>query len=124
MSKKQGVKKGSAQAQSFVAQKETEKTIWTMKVLAYAQQEMLDAMALTLAEFYGFGPERNKRFHDRFEEKYAEIRRLENEDTEDREYCEEVVELALQKAYGQYYEPRDVRYNIHLTDKEGNVWKL
>lgn len=118
------VKKGSAQAKSYAKQKENEKALWTMKVLAYAQQEMLDAMALTLAEFYGFGPERCKRFHDQFEEKYAELRKLENEDAEDNEYYIATVEKALQAAYGRYYEPREERYNIHLRDAEGNVYKL
>lgn len=121
---KKGVKKGSAQAKSYAKQKETEKTVWTMKVLAYTQQEMLDAVALTLNEFYGFGAERLKKFHDNFEEKYAEIRKLEREDAEDNEYFIEKMEQALQQAWGKYYEPREVRYDIHLQDKDGNVWKL
>lgn len=121
---KKGVKKGSPQAKNFAKQKETDKVVWTMKVLAYAQQEMLDAMALTLNEFYGFGPERCKKFHDKFEEKYAELRKLENEDVADNEYYIATVEKALQVAYGKYYEPREVRYDIHLRDNEGNVWKL
>ena len=124
MAKKSGVKKGSAQAKSYAKQKESDKILWTMKVLAYAQQEMLDAMALTHAEFYGWGAERNKQFHDRFEEKYAELRKLENEDVADNEYYIATVERALQAAYGKYYEPREVRYDIHLRDAEGNTWKL
>ena len=121
---KRGVKKGSPQAKGYAKPKETDKMVWTMKVLAYAQQEMLDAMALTLAEFYGFGPERCKRFHDQFEEKYAELRKLESEDSVDKEYYIATVEKALQTVYGKYYEPREVRYDIHLTDAEGNVYKL
>lgn len=122
--RKNGVKKGSAQAKSYAKQKADEKTVWTMKVLAYTQQEMLDAVALTLNEFYGFGPERLKKFHDNFEEKYAEIRKIEREDSEDNEYYIAKMEQALQQAWGKYYDPREVRYDIHLTDKEGNVWKL
>lgn len=121
---KKGIKKGSAQAQSYAKQKENEKTVWTMKVLAYTQQEMLDAVTLTLNEFYGFGAERLKKFHDNFEEKYAEIRKLEMEDSEDNEYYTAKMEQALETAWGKYYQPREVRYDIHLTDKDGNVWKL
>ena len=121
---KQKVKKGSAQAKSYAKQKENDKMLWTMKVLAFAQQEMLDAMALTLAEFYGFGPERCKKFHDQFETKYAELRKLENEDAADNEYYIATVERALQSAYGKYYEPREERYDIRLRDAEGNVYKL
>lgn len=124
MPKKSGVKKGSAQAKSYAKQKEDEKTLWTMKVLAYTQQEMLDAVALTLNEFYGFGAERLKKFHDSFEAKYNEIRKLEHEDAADNEYYIAKMEQALEQAWGKYYEPREVRYDIRLTDKEGNVWKL
>lgn len=122
--KKQGVKKGSAQAQSYAKQKENEKTVWTMKVLAYTQQEMLDAVALTLNEFYGFGPERLKKFHDQFEQKYDELRKLEREDSEDNEYYIAAVERALEAACGKYYEPREVRYDIRLQDRDGKIWKL
>lgn len=124
MGKKAGVKKGSAQAKSYVSQMHTEKMAWTIKTIAYAQQEMLDAMALTLSEFYGFGPERCKRFHDQFEEKYAELRKIENEDADDREYFIATVERALKNAYGQYYEPRETRYMIHIKDANGNEVRL
>lgn len=121
---KQGVKKHSPQAKNYAKQKENDKMLWTMRVLAYTSQEMLDAVALTLHEFYGFGPERQKLFHDQFEKKYDELRKLEREDAEDNEYYIAAVERALQAACGKYYQPREVRYDIKLQDGEGNVWKL
>lgn len=98
--------------------------LWTMKVLAWTQQEMLDAVALTLAEFYGFGPERQKQFHDRFETKYAELRKLEREDTEDNDYYIAKVEDALKNAMGKYYCPRSERYDMHLITGDGRDIKL
>lgn len=52
---KKGVKKSKASAKDFAERKQREKEIWTMKVIAFIQQEMLDTAALTLAEEFGFG---------------------------------------------------------------------
>lgn len=60
MSKKQGVKKGSAQAATFAQRKQDEKTMWTVKVIAYMQQEVLDTVALVLADGFGFGEDRQR----------------------------------------------------------------
>ena len=124
MPKRTGIKKHSTQAKSYVKQKEADKMVWTLKVLAYTQQEMLDAVALTLSEFYGFGPDRQKQFHDNFEKKYTEIRKIERDDSIDKEYFTEKIEQALKVAFGKYYEPREVRYDMQYVDPEGNVRKL
>ena len=124
MSKKNGIKKGSAQAQDFARRKLNETTLWTCKVMAYSQQEMLDAAALTLYYYYDFTPEQQKEFHDRFEAKYAEIHKMQSEDTEDGEYSRIAMEAALKDAFGEYYTPREERYDIHIADQDGNVWKV
>lgn len=121
---KQGVKKNKASGSAYAARKQHEKEVWTVKVLAYAQQEMLDTVALTLAEEFGFGEERQKRFHDAFEKKYAEIRQLEREDLADNEYAVAKQEAALKAAYGRYYEPREVRYDIKIIDTKGREHRL
>lgn len=85
---------------------------------------MLDTMAMTLADEFGFGAERLKRFHDAFEEKYGEIRKLEREDSDDNEYAIAKQEEALQRAYGRYYTPREERYQIKIIDREGREHRL
>jgi len=122
--KKNGVKKGSAQAKSFAQRQQDDKMIWTMKVLAWTQQEMLDAVALSLAEGFGFGESRLMRFHDAFEKKYDEIRALERSDTPDNEYYISKVEEALKKAWGKYYAPREERYDMTLNMPDGRKIKL
>lgn len=122
--KKKGVKKGSAQAQEFAKRKEDEKILWTIQTIAYTQQEILDSVCITLNEEFEFGPEREKRFRDRFDVVYAEIRKLEKEDTIDGEYSKEKVEQALKRACGKYYEPREVRYDFTLNMPDGRVFKI
>ena len=118
---KKGIKKGSQTANAYVKREETRKTLWTMKVLAYTQQAMLDTMMLTLHEFYGFGPERQKQFHDYFEKKYDEVKALERGDDE---YAEHKIETALKIACGKYYVPRKERYDIKLRTPDGEEYKL
>ena len=121
---KKGVKKGKASGSAYAAQKQTEKEIWTMKVIAWTEMSMLDTMAMTLADEFGFGAERLKRFHDAFEEKYSEIRKLERDDTDDNEYAIAKQEEALRRAYGKYYTPREERYQIKIIDREGREHRL
>ena len=117
---KQKVKKGSAQAKSFAQRKEDDHMIWTIKVIVITQQQILDAVALTLNEEFGFGEERLKRFQIAFDKKYAEIRAIENDDTEDGEYSRYKMEKALQAACGKYYAPFEERYDfkVRVGNKE------
>lgn len=121
---KKAVKKTKRNTAEYARQKQFEKELWTMKVLAYTQQEMLDTAALTLAEEFGFGEKRQKQFHDAFERKYSEIRELEKGDTPDNEYAIAKQEEALKAACGKYYEPREVRYDIHIIDGHGRDYKV
>ena len=57
MGKKNGMKKIASGKNAYAKWLHSEKTLWTCKVMAYSQQEMLDAAALTLYTFYGFSPE-------------------------------------------------------------------
>lgn len=124
MGKKNGVKRGPNQRSDYATRLHNEKTVWTCKVIAYCQQEMLDAAALTLYKFYDFTPEQQKEFHDRFEAKYAEIHKMQSEDTEDGEYSRIAMEAALKDAFGEYYTPREERYSIYVTDASGNKYEL
>lgn len=121
---KKAVKKCKHSANDYAHQKQLEKELWTIKVLAYTQQQMLDTAALTLKEEFGFGEKRQKQFHDAFERKYAEIRELEKADTPDNEYAIAKQEQALQAACGKWYQPRDVRYDISIVDKHGREYKI
>lgn len=124
MSNKKGVKKGSAQANLYVKRQNLERELWTMKVLAYTQQETLDAAALALNEFFGFGPERLRRFHDAFSAKYDEIHKLQKGDLVDGEYYKAKIEQALKQAWGPHYEPREYRYDFKVVTPEGGEYKL
>ena len=114
-----GVKKGSAQAVSYARRKEGERELWTVKVVAYTQQEILDAVTLTLHESFGFGPERQKQFNEGFMRKYNEIRALGDDD-----YAAAKIEKALQRACGEYYEPHEVRYDFKIITKTGEAIKI
>ena len=53
-----GIKKGSAQAAGYAQQMQRRKEMQTVKVIAIAEQMILDAVALTLNEEFGLGEER------------------------------------------------------------------
>lgn len=107
-----GLKKG--QGETFAQRVQREREEWTVKVIAYTQQEILDAVCLTLNEEFGLGEERLKRFQVAFDKKYAEIRAVERDDSEDGEYSRFKVEQALQNACGKYYVPHNERYNFQI----------
>ncbi len=109
-----GVKKGSAQAASYAEREKRRKELQTVKVIAITQQMILDAVALTLNEEFGLGEERLKRFQVAFDKKYAEIRSLEQDDTQDGEYSRHMIEKALQAACGKYYCPYEERYDFKI----------
>lgn len=121
---KKAVKKTRQNSNQYARRKQSEHELWTMKVIAYVQQEMLDTAAIVLKNGFGFGPARQKKFHDLFEEVYKEVRDLEREDTEDGEYAAAKVEQALQEAWGELYEPREVRYDIRIIDGQGREFKV
>lgn len=109
-----GVKKGSAQAASYAEREQRRKELQMVKVIAITQQQILDAVALTLNEEFGLGEERLKRFQVAFDRKYAEIRELEKDDTQDGEYSRYKTEKALQAACGKYYTPYEERYEFKI----------
>lgn len=45
----------------LLARQKAERELWTIKVIAYTEQQTLDAVCLALAEGFGFGEERLKR---------------------------------------------------------------
>ena len=108
----------------LLARQKAERELWTIKVIAYTEQQTLDAVCLALAEGFGFGEERLKRFHDAFNAKYMEIRELEKGDTKDNEYAIAKQEAALKAACGKYYSPREARYDIKIVTRDGKQHKL
>ena len=42
----------------LLARQKAERELWTIKVIAYTEQQTLDAVCLALAEGFGFGEER------------------------------------------------------------------
>ena len=125
MSKKKNVvKKNSPQARTYSEKKQNSEMVYALKLMAITQQEMLDTAHMALAEEFGLGPERQKRFHDRFEKLYGELRQIEREDTDDKEYYIETCERKLRACLGKYYEERDVRYDMNIIDRYGNTWKI
>lgn len=110
---KHAVKRGTPKA-PFTDRMKEKKMAWTRNVYMFTQQETLDAASLTLHELYGFGPERLKRFGEAFEKKFHEIQELnrEDEDDADRVYSRQKFEDAMKQAWGDYYEPREVRYDM------------
>ena len=125
-SKKVCVKK--TKGNSYLAQKQAkekaDKEIYTMRIIAYQQQEMIDAFAITMNQIFGWGETRLKRWHDAFEEKYAEIQHLRIEDLDTLEYSEACIERGLQQAWGKHYVPRKERYAITLKTSDGKELHL
>lgn len=74
------------------------------------RQEMGDIAAIVLHEEFGFGPERLKRFSEKVNEKIHEVSTMGRQDTPDGEYSRAKFEAALREAYGEYYQPREERY--------------
>ena len=107
-----GLKKGKGE--SYAQRLQREKELWTVKVIAITQQQILDAVCLALNEELGFAEERLKRFQVAFDKKYAEIRTIEHDDTEDGEYSRYQMEKALQNACGKYYVPHEERYDFKI----------
>lgn len=113
---KRGVKKGSLQARSFMDRLQERKDIETIKLIVYSQQEIMDAVYLTLHQEFGLGPDRLKRFHDAFEAKFAEIKALAREDDD---LAIAKMEQALKAACGKHYQNRVERYTIRI--KKGEI---
>lgn len=109
---KHAVKRGSGNG-TYAERQLEKKQAWTRNVYAFTQQETLDAASLVLHDLYGFGPERLKRFGEAFLVKFREIQELNRSDKDDpdREYSRHKFEEAMKAAWGQYYDPREVRYN-------------
>lgn len=72
----------------------------------------LDISSLVLNQDFGLGPERLKRFAEKFQGMFSEAmqRNREDKDDKDRWYSEQKFEEAMKRAWGPYYEPRNVRY--------------
>lgn len=121
--RKAGVKKGSAQARTYSAEKRNEEIVFSLKLIAIAEQQILDCVQMTLSEEFGFGPDRQKRFHDKFEETYGTLKKIEREDAPDGVYYRETVERVLRTALGKHYVPREERYDIRIIDKFGREWR-
>ena len=138
MSKKKGIKKGSAEALrnksavsdmfrcNFSQMREDlsyrRDEIWTCQVMAYAYQEAVDICQMVLHDTFKFGPVRQKRFHDKFEEIYEKIKKSRRNDRtdEDRIYSETQYEAAVKNAVGEEnYCPRNERFQLHLIDPYG-----
>lgn len=109
-----GIKKGSAQALSYAEREQRRKELQTLKTILITQQQILDAVCLTLNEEFGMGEERQRRFQEAFDKKYDEIRKIERDDTEDGEYSRYKMEKALQQACGKYYAPFEERYDFKI----------
>ena len=130
MSRKSGIKKGSLQALSYAEsrkkQEEHDKLIWTAKCVAYTEQEILDAVAITLHIHFGWSEKRLFDFHERFEEIFKEIHDLRKSDQDDEDgwHSTQKIEDALKAAWGKHYTPREQRYDIRLTCPNGQTYKL
>ena len=119
---KHAVKRGG-QNVPLAERMQEKKKAWTRNVYIFTQQETLDAASLTLHELYGFGPERLKRFGEAFIQKFHEIQALNRSDSDDpnREYSRAKFEEAMKEAWGEYYSPREERYNLDYILEDGKA---
>lgn len=112
MAKKQGVKKGSHQAQTYAKRVAAATEATNLVIYQDGIQIAMDIASLVLHDVYGFGPERLKRFSEGFTEKFSHVQMNNREDSEDKDrwYSEEQFEREMREAWGDYYQPRKVRY--------------
>lgn len=99
---------------SYAEREQRRKELQTLKTILITQQQILDAVCLTLNEEFGMGEERQRRFQVAFDRKYDEIRKIERDDTEDGEYSRYKMEKALQAACGKHYTPYEERYDFKI----------
>ena len=109
--KKNGVKKGSPQAENFSRRMQAFNLSRDTAFFQNGQQYAIDLMCIVLHEKFGFGHERLKRLVDGMQDKYIEVHARATDDLDkDKWYSDEKLEEELRAACGQYYEPREVRY--------------
>ena len=114
MSKKKNcVKKGSEQAKTYLRQAAERVEDKKMTLYREAMQASADIASLVLNQEFGFGPERLKRFADGFIRMHHEVRVLDREDQDDKDawYSVQMFEDAMKRAWGEYYQPREVRFS-------------
>lgn len=99
--------KQSAYLKRLQAQKEAEQR----KSNVHALQMGLDVAVLALAREFGFGPERLNRFRNRYQEVWDEYTDLISGDTDDLDYAYAKMDDALKAVCGEYYSPREQRYD-------------
>ena len=109
--KKNVVKKGSAQAQSYVIRKQLIENARDTTIFQDGMQNALDIASLVLHETYGFGAERLKRFAEGYTKKFSEVQARTREDTDKQKwYSDAQFETEMKIAWGPYYQPHEVRY--------------
>lgn len=111
--KKNGVKKGSYQAQTYADRVNAARAATNLTIFQDGMQHALDIASIVLHETFGFGPERLKKFGIGFQDKFEKVQkesRADKADDEERWYSEERFENELKEAWGPYYTPRAIRY--------------
>ena len=110
--KKNGVKKGSEQAQDYLDRTQRLVDARNTTFFRDGMQNALDIASLALREEFGFGPERLKRFVIRFQTVFTDVQKdnLKDKEDKDRWYSEHIFETRMQEAWGPYYQSREVRY--------------
>ena len=112
--KKNGVKKGSYQAQTYSNRVNAARAATNLTIFQDGMQHALDVASLILHDSFGFGPERLKKFAIGVQDRFSEIQKDSREDKADdkeRWYSEEKFEAELKAAWGPYYTPRAIRYD-------------
>lgn len=111
---KHAVRRDRNSKQTYSERLQQKKQGWTRNVYLFTQQETLDAASLALNEHFGFGPERLRRFAEAFIAKFTEIQKLNQEDRDDEDsvFSRQRFEDSMKAAWGPYYAPREVRYDM------------
>lgn len=99
--------KQSGYLKRLQAQKEAEQR----KSNVHALQMGLDVAVIALAREFGFGPERLNRFRNMYQTAWDEYVDLINNDTDDLTYAYAKMDDALKAVCGEYYTPREIRYD-------------
>lgn len=113
--KKQGVKKGSAQAKNYVTRLQTAAQQKYSEKAMSNRQLCIDALTLTLHEELGYSGKRIERFLKAFTRKLSEICTAVVDDAQADTaivYSKDNLDAALQQALGKYMTviPFDIRY--------------
>lgn len=106
--------------QDLVLTTVTDQSLEVGKALAYMQQYCADLTAIVLHGEFGFGPDRQKKLCEAYQELEKKFKQMRKDDPKDQWEYESALERGVSEAFGKYYQDREQRYltTIRMDGRE------